>query len=147
MDKTKTKTVVEQLADSMNAVADLSARIEAVQKESADKIAALDKSVADITAERDALKAENEKAKTDLTAAAAHAAELSGKVAALEARLANPTFTAAAATGTAEQIPVDGEAKREPTLAELEAAYMTEKDETKLADIRQKIMQLSKKGK
>jgi len=142
------KTVIEQLAAANEAVKDIQGK----HDEASAKVTALEKSVADISAERDSFKAQAEKAGADFKAEAEKAAasakkneELESKVKALEAKLADPSFKAASVSGEQSAVPVDGKTPEpQMTLAQLEKAYMTEKDPSKLASLREQIFKLSK---
>jgi chromosome segregation ATPase len=145
-------TIVEQLTAQTAAVADLTAKLTAAQTEAAAKVAGLEQSVQALTAERDTFKAQAEKAGVDLKAAqdqvavSAKAIEDAGaKVTALEARLADPSFKAAAVTGT-DPVPQGQKAEDAPkTLKQLEAAYLDENDPIKLEVLRQQIFEAQNK--
>jgi chromosome segregation ATPase len=141
------KTIVEQLAAANSAVADMTAKLTAAQTESAAKIGALEASVKALTDERETMKAEAVKAAEAIKAASDQAAvsaktieDLTAKNKALEARLADPSFKAAATTGEAQPVPTGGNAEAGVAMEALKAAYEAENDPVKKAVLGAKLV-------
>lgn len=144
------KTIVEQLSASAETLKIAEGKL-ATQ---AATIAALEKSVADLTAESAAHKASAEKAVADLAAMKAEAdagkaaaVEAQAKIKTLEARLADPSFKAAGAPAVppvAEGGKVaDAPKNKQELVAEYKAEALKNKpDKTLLATLEKQINQM-----